>query len=94
MRGFVHGSSLMFKERGIQSFFQGFVPTAARQAANSAARFGSYTTLKQFAQSYVAPGEKLGFISTFGIGGLAGMITVYASLAYTCYQFLLTQVVI
>ena len=32
--------------------------------------------IKQFAQGYVAPGEKLGTISTFGIGGLAGLITV------------------
>ena len=76
MRGFLHGSSIIFKERGVRGFFQGFVPTTARQAANSATRFGSYTTIKQFAQGYVAPGEKLGTISTFGIGGLAGFITV------------------
>ncbi|KAL8825057.1 MAG: hypothetical protein Q9191_004644 [Dirinaria sp. TL-2023a] len=76
MRGFLHGSSLIFRERGIRGFFQGFVPTTARQAANSATRFGSYTTIKQFAQGYVAPGEKLGTLSTFGIGGLAGLITV------------------
>ncbi|KAL9123220.1 MAG: hypothetical protein Q9187_000237 [Circinaria calcarea] len=79
MRGFLHGSALIFRERGIRGFFQGFAPTTARQAANSATRFGSYTTLKQFAQGYVAPGEKLGTISTFGIGGLAGLITVYVT---------------
>ena len=77
MRGFLHGSACIARERGIRGFFQGFVPTTARQAANSATRFGSYTTLKQFAQGYVAPGEKLGTISTFGIGGTAGLITVY-----------------
>lgn len=77
MAGFLHGSALMYRERGLKAFFQGFVPTTARQAANSATRFGSYTTIKQFAQGYVAPGEKLGTISTFGIGGLAGFITVY-----------------
>lgn len=76
MRGFLHGSRIMFRERGVRGFFQGLVPTTARQAANSATRFGSYTTLKQFAQGYVAPGEKLGTVSTFGIGGLAGFITV------------------
>ena len=76
MRGFLHGSGIIFRERGIRGFFQGFVPTTARQAANSATRFGSYTTIKQFAQGYVAPGEKLGTVSTFGIGGLAGLITV------------------
>ena len=80
MRGFLHGSGIIFRERGIRGFFQGFVPTTARQAANSATRFGSYTTIKQFAQGYVAPGEKLGTISTFGIGGLAGLITVYVTM--------------
>lgn len=77
MRGFLHGSKLIFQERGLRGFFQGFVPTTARQAANSATRFSSYTTIKQFAEGYVAPGEKLGMLSTFAIGGLAGIITVY-----------------
>lgn len=76
MRGFLHGSSIIWQERGLRGFFQGFVPTTARQSANSATRFGSYITLKQFAQGYVAPGEKLGTVSTFGIGGVAGFITV------------------
>ncbi|PGH12551.1 hypothetical protein AJ79_04172 [Helicocarpus griseus UAMH5409] len=79
MRGFLHGTALIFRERGIPAFFQGFVPTTARQAANSATRFGSYTTLRQFAQGYVEPGEKLGTVSTFAIGGLAGLITVYVT---------------
>ena len=86
MRGFLHGSSIIYRERGIRGFFQGFVPTTARQAANSATRFGSYTAIKQFAQGYVAPGEKLGTASTFGIGGLAGLITVYDVPAYCVRQ--------
>lgn len=76
MRGFLHGTRVIAQEKGIRGFFQGFVPTTARQAANSATRFGSYTTLKQLAQAYVAPGEKLGTMSTFGLGGMAGVITV------------------
>ena len=76
MRGFLHGSGVIFRERGIRGFFQGFVPTTARQAANSATRFGSYTTLRQLAEGYVAPGEKLGALPTFAIGGIAGLITV------------------
>ncbi|EFE37748.1 hypothetical protein TRV_07587 [Trichophyton verrucosum HKI 0517] len=79
MRGFLHGSAVIFRERGIRGFFQGFIPTTARQAANSATRFGSYTTIKQFAQGYIAPGEKLGTLSTFAIGGMAGLITVYVN---------------
>ncbi|KAK5685968.1 hypothetical protein LTR17_008981 [Elasticomyces elasticus] len=79
MKGFLHGSALIFREQGVRGFFKGFVPTTARQAANSAVRFSSYTSIKQLAQSYVAPGEKLGSLATFGIGGLAGTITVYAT---------------
>ncbi|KAL6149801.1 hypothetical protein ACJBU6_11333 [Exserohilum turcicum] len=80
MRGFLHGSRVIAQEKGIRGFFQGFLPTTARQAANSAVRFSSYTSLKQLAQSYVAPGEKLGAVSTFGLGGLAGIITVYTTM--------------
>lgn len=79
MRGFIHGSALIAREKGITGFLQGFLPTTARQAANSAVRFGSYTTLKQLAQSYVSPGEKLGGLATFGIGATAGLITVYCT---------------
>ncbi|KAL2785720.1 mitochondrial carrier domain-containing protein [Aspergillus germanicus] len=79
MRGFIHGSGVIFRERGIAGFFQGFVPTTARQAANSATRFSSYTMLKQMAEGYVAPGEKLGTASTFALGGIAGIITVYVT---------------
>ncbi len=76
MRGFLHGSALIAREQGIRGFFKGFVPTTARQAANSAVRFSSYTWLKQLAEGYVAPGEKLGTLSTFALGGCAGFITV------------------
>jgi len=79
MRGFLHAVPIIARERGIRGFFQGFVPTTARQASNSAVRFGSYTFLRQLAQSYTAPGEKLGAVSTFGLGGIAGLITVYTT---------------
>ncbi|KAL2751830.1 hypothetical protein ACRALDRAFT_2045081 [Sodiomyces alcalophilus JCM 7366] len=79
MRGFLHAVPIIARERGIRGFFQGFVPTTARQAANSATRFGAYNTLKQLTESFTAPGEKLGAAGTFGIGGLAGLITVYVT---------------
>ncbi|KAL3952905.1 hypothetical protein ACCO45_012848 [Purpureocillium lilacinum] len=60
MRGFLHAVPIIARERGIRGFFQGFVPTTLRQSANSATRFGSYTFFKQMAESYTAPGEKLG----------------------------------
>ncbi|KAI1147928.1 putative transport protein [Nemania diffusa] len=76
LRGFLHAVPAIARERGVRGFFQGLVPTAARQSANSAVRFGSYTSLKQLAESYTAPGEKLGTVATFGIGSVAGAITV------------------
>ncbi|KAH6614482.1 mitochondrial carrier domain-containing protein [Chaetomium sp. MPI-SDFR-AT-0129] len=79
LRGFLHAVPIIARERGIRGFFQGFVPTTARQAANSATRFGSYTALKQLAEGYTAPGEKLGAAATFGMGGIAGLITVYVT---------------
>lgn len=79
MKGFLHGSGVIFREQGLRGFFKGFVPTTARQAANSAVRFSAYTSLKQAAQSYTSPGEKLGTLSTFALGGVAGTITVYAT---------------
>ncbi|RYP50227.1 hypothetical protein DL768_004211 [Monosporascus sp. mg162] len=79
MRGFLDAIPVIARERGVRGFFQGLVPTAARQSANSAVRFGSYTSLKQLAESYTAPGEKLGAVATFGIGSIAGAITVFST---------------
>lgn len=77
MRGFLHAVPIIYRERGVAGFFAGFVPTTARQAANSAVRFGSYNFFKQaVTQSYVTPGEKLSTPATFGIGALAGLVTV------------------
>lgn len=76
MRGFLHAVPIIARERGIAGFFQGFVPTTLRQSANSAVRFGSYTSLRQLAESWIAPGEKLGTLATFTIGGMAGVVTV------------------
>lgn len=79
LRGFLHAVPIIARERGLRGFFQGFAPTTARQAANSATRFTSYTFLKQLAESYTSPGEKLGTVGTFATGGLAGLVTVYVT---------------
>jgi len=79
LRGFLHAVPIIARERGIRGFFQGFVPTTARQAANSATRFSVYNALKQLAEGYTAPGEKLGAMGTFAMGGIAGLITVYVT---------------
>ncbi len=80
MRGFLDAVPTIARERGLRGFFQGLVPTAMRQSANSAVRFGSYTSLRQLAESsYTAPGERLGALATFGIGSVAGAITVFTT---------------
>jgi solute carrier family 25 citrate transporter 1 len=52
-----------------------------RQGANSAVRFSSYSTLKQLVQGNVHAGNQLPGWMTFGIGSMAGIITVCKSLS-------------
>ena len=47
-----------------------------RQGANSAVRFTTYTTLKQFVLSTSRPGQQLPAGITFAIGAVAGLVTV------------------
>ena len=51
-----------------------------RQGANSAVRFTTYATLKQFVQGTLRPGQPLPSAITFGIGGIAGLVTVYTTM--------------
>lgn len=51
-----------------------------RQGANSAVRFTTYTTLKQFVQSRTRAGQALPSSVTFGIGAIAGLVTVYTTM--------------
>lgn len=53
-----------------------------RQGANSAVRFSSYSTLKQLAQGNMTPGSQLPGWMTFGIGSMAGIITVYTTMPF------------
>jgi hypothetical protein len=79
MRGLIHGSALIAREQGTRGIFQGFVPTTARQAANSAVRFSSYNTIKGYIETSPGLGQnrQLGSISHFAIGAVAGIITVF-----------------
>jgi len=51
-----------------------------RQGANSAVRFTTYATLKQFVQGTIRSGQPLPSAITFGIGGIAGLVTVYTTM--------------
>jgi solute carrier family 25 citrate transporter 1 len=59
-----------------------------RQGANSAVRFTTYTTLKQFVEGNTRPGQALPTSLTFAIGGMAGLVTVYATMPFECVMFL------
>lgn len=52
----------------------------ARQGANSAVRFGVYSSLSDFAKTRLSPGQQVPAVYTFGIGAIAGVITVYTTM--------------
>lgn len=51
-----------------------------RQGANSAVRFSTYSSLKALFQGNVRSGQPLPSLITFGIGGVAGVVTVYTTM--------------
>jgi len=79
-RGLVHGTASIVREEGIRGIYRGLFPVMMRQSANSAVRFTTYTTLKQFVQGTVRPGQQLPSAITFGIGAVAGLVTVYTTM--------------
>ncbi|GAA6036178.1 hypothetical protein JCM8097_006818 [Rhodosporidiobolus ruineniae] len=79
-RGLVHGTLSIVREEGIAGVYRGLGPVAARQGANSAVRFTTYGTLKSLVSGNSRPGETLPAGVTFGIGAIAGVVTVYATM--------------
>jgi len=79
-RGLVHGTGIILKEQGIRGVYSGLVPVMMRQSANSAVRFTTYTGLKQLVQGNARPGQTLPSSITFGIGAIAGLVTVYTTM--------------
>ncbi|PBK71550.1 probable CTP1-Mitochondrial citrate transporter-member of the mitochondrial carrier (MCF) family [Armillaria ostoyae] len=79
-RGLVHGTISIVRQEGITGIYRGLWPTMMRQGANSAVRFTTYSTLKQFVQGAARPGQTLPSTITFGIGAIAGLVTVYTTM--------------
>ncbi|TFK95181.1 mitochondrial tricarboxylate transporter [Pterulicium gracile] len=81
-RGLIHGTSSIVKAEGIRGVYRGLFPVMMRQGANSAVRFTTYSTLKNFVQStsITRPGQALPTPITFGIGAIAGLVTVYTTM--------------
>jgi solute carrier family 25 citrate transporter 1 len=75
-KGTLHGTRAIIAEEGYRGIYRGVGPVMLRQGANSAVRFSSYSTLKQLVQGNSPAGSQLPGWMTFGIGSVAGVITV------------------
>ncbi|KAH8879375.1 mitochondrial carrier [Thozetella sp. PMI_491] len=75
-RSSVHAAAMLIKEQGIATLYKGLASTTLKQCSTSAVRMGSYNILKQTWQSYDLPQSS---VTTFGLGAIAGTVTVYAS---------------
>lgn len=80
--GLISGSVKLCRELGFKGIYAGIVPVSLRQASNQAVRLGSYNALKTMIQqaSGTKPNEPLSSLSTFAVGSLAGVITVYTTM--------------
>ncbi|KAH9988868.1 mitochondrial tricarboxylate transporter [Russula vinacea] len=79
-RGLLHGTASIVKQEGLLGIYRGLFPVMMRQGANSAVRFTTYTTLKQSVQSRTRTGQALPSSVTFGMGAIAGLVTVYTTM--------------
>jgi solute carrier family 25 citrate transporter 1 len=75
-RGGFHASQTILRTHGIAGLYRGLVSTSMKQSATSAVRMGSYNVLKEFSRRNNLPQNSA---TTFGMGALAGTITVYAT---------------
>lgn len=80
-QGLIKGTSRLISDKGISGIYKGLVPVTMRQAANQAVRLGSYNAMKTFIQSYKSDSNApLSSVETFGVGAVAGIITVYTTM--------------
>lgn len=80
-QGLVKGPARLVKDKGLSGIYRGVVPVTMRQAANQSVRLGSYNAMKTFIQSTKAdPTKPLSSAETFGVGAIAGIITVYTTM--------------
>lgn len=70
----------IIQAEGFGGVYRGVIPVMARQGANSAVRFGVYSSLSDFAKTRLNPGQQVPAVYTFGIGAIAGVITVYTTM--------------
>ncbi|KAI8084493.1 mitochondrial carrier domain-containing protein [Halteromyces radiatus] len=78
--GLIHGTSTIIKEEGMSGIYRGLGPVMARQGANSAVRFSSYSYFKSSFQKWRGDESTLPSSYTFVAGALAGIVTVYSTM--------------
>ncbi|KAF9583474.1 hypothetical protein BGW38_009381 [Lunasporangiospora selenospora] len=78
----VMGTKCIIRAEGLGGVYRGLVPVMARQGANGAVRFGVYSALNDLVKSHIQPpaGTPLPATYTFGIGAIAGIVTVYTTM--------------
>jgi solute carrier family 25 citrate transporter 1 len=77
-KGMVHGVTTIARTEGLRGLYRGVFPVLARQGCNQATRFSVYTFLRQsFAPT---PGTPISPLASFGMGMIAGTITVYVTM--------------
>lgn len=80
-QGLVKGTSKLIRDKGLSGIYRGVVPVTMRQAANQMVRLGSYNAMKTVIQESKAdPTAPLSSLETFGVGAIAGIITVYTTM--------------
>ena len=75
-RGGFDAARILVLERGVGELYRGLLATSLKQSATSAVRMGSYNVLKEQAKKHKLPSNNA---VTFGMGAVAGIITVYAT---------------
>ncbi|KAI9596999.1 mitochondrial tricarboxylate transporter [Syncephalis fuscata] len=79
-RGLIHGVTAIIRNEGPMGIYRGLGPVVARQGANQAVRFSVYSSVKQWVQSQQPANQSIHWATTFGIGMIAGTVTVYTTM--------------
>lgn len=75
-RSSMHAVQVLVRAHGFTELYRGLIPTTLKQSATSAVRMGTYNILKELAKAQeLAPSV----FTTFAMGALAGVVTVYAT---------------
>ncbi|KUJ07783.1 mitochondrial inner membrane citrate transporter [Mollisia scopiformis] len=82
-RGMIHGTISLIKETGIGGVYRGVSAVTMRQVSVSFARMLSFSSMKAILQSgQTDQNANLGRGTTFAIGALAGVFTVYSTMPF------------